>query len=489
MLTKSDYLKFHQCPKYLWLNKNRKDLLPVISASLQKLFDVGFEVEAQAYRLFPGGVSADGESFREAIEKTAKLVKALTPVIFQPTFSAGELFCRCDIIVYDRRRQAWDVFEVKSSTEVKDVNLIDLAFQDACLSEAGLKVGGLHIVHINNEYVRHGEIEPEKLLKSEDVTKDARAKSKEVRAGVKSAFAVLSEKGEPQVRILSQCEDPYECPFIEYCWRGIPERDSIYDAGLDDAKLNALLDRGIMDVREVPDEFVTRRIKLLYVEAARSGLVHLEKENIRAALAGLAYPLHFLDYETYSTAIPMFDGYRPYQRVTFQYSLHVRRSPRAKLEHYEFLAEDAGDPAPALAESLKRIIGPTGSVIAWNSSFEEGCNREMGERLPEYAEFFASVNARLFDPMQIVRQGFYAHKDFIGSASLKKVLPALIPGLSYEELAIQEGGTASDSWPKLIGKGLTAAEKSKLSADMRAYCGRDTESMVHILDKFAEAAR
>ncbi len=487
MLTKSDYLKHYQCPKYVWLHKNRKDLLPPgIDEALQKRFDEGFEVEEQAYRLFPGGVSAGTGSFRETIARTAELVGRRTPVIFQPTFAAGDLFCRADILVYDGRHRAWDVFEVKSSTEVKEINLVDLAFQEICLTRAGLKVGQPHIIHVNNEYVRQGAIEPAKLLKIEEVTKEVRALNRQVAEGIEAALAVLRRREEPQVRILSQCEDPYECPFIEYCWRDIPERDSIYDAGLSDDRLNVLLDRGVMDVRDVPDEFITRRIKQLYVETVRTGQVHLEKENIRAALAGLQYPLHFLDYETYSPAIPMFDGYRPYQRIPFQYSLHVQRSPRAEPEHHEFLAESAGDPAPELAESLTRLIGPKGSVIAWNSPFEEGCNAEMGERLPRYADFFASVNARMFDPMQIVRQGFYADRGFVGSASLKKVLPVLVPGLSYEKLAIQEGETASESWSKLTGAGLSAAAKKKLSADMRAYCGRDTESLVRILEKFSE---
>ncbi len=482
MLTKTDFLRFRQCPRQLWLHKNRKDLLPdQVDAGKQLVFDNAFEVEDQAYRLFPDGASAYDGQFGQALKKTESLLRRRLSAVFQPTFSRGQLFCRCDILAFDPKRQVWDIYEVKSSTDVKEEHLYDLAFQDICLREAGLPVGRLHIIHINNQYVRQGEIDPRQLLKTVDRTDEARTLTKEVERGIKSGLEVLKLVGEPEVRILKQCSDPYDCPFIPYCWRRIPDH-SVYDMNLAEEKLREMLDEGIMLIQDMPDGLATRVIKRRYAEALKSGKPLIEAEAIRTRLADMRYPLHFLDYETYSAPIPPFDGYRPYQQIPFQYSLDVKRLPDARLEHYEFLAAEPGDPVPALSAALAQVIGPKGSIVSWNAAFEAGRNEEMAVRQPQLRGFLASVNSRMFDPMMIFRDGEYADAGFRGSASLKAVLPVLVPELSYGDLAIQEGGTAAASWPKLVGGTLSPEEKEQLYRDMLAYCGRDTLAMVRIVE-------
>jgi hypothetical protein len=152
MLTKSDYLKYTQCYKYLWLYKYRKDLLPKeLSSAVERVFDEGYDVESYAYKLFPGGIDADDENLSKAIAKTKELVKSGKKIIFQPTISENNLFCRADIIKFNSRTKKWDIYEVKSSTQVHDIHLLDLAFQKICFEEAGLKIGKLHLVHVNSD--------------------------------------------------------------------------------------------------------------------------------------------------------------------------------------------------------------------------------------------------------------------------------------------------------------------------------------------------
>jgi hypothetical protein len=167
----------------------------------------------------------------------------------------------------------------------------------------------------------------------------------------------------------------------------------------------------------------------------------------------------------------------------------VQAKPGAKLEHYEFLATEGGDPVPALAKALAKQIGPKGSVITWNMSFEKARNREMGERLAKYAEYFEQVNERIVDLGKPFADGHYVHKNFRGSWSIKKVLPVLVPELSYEEMEISNGGEASTSWPLLTGDTLKPADKKKLAADMLAYCQLDTLAMVKILDVLKNVAK
>lgn len=484
MLTKSDFTRFLQCEKYLWLNKYRQDLLPEEIDT--RLMEQGLAVEPYAYQLFLGGQSAADEDFKAAILKTQTLIKNGKGVIFQPTFSnyKTDLFCRCDILKLNRQGKA-ELYEVKSSTEVKDYHLDDVAFQKQCLTEAGLTVTKVCLILVNNEYVRHGAIEPKKLLKIEDVTADVAERMGGLAERIAEGLKVLKLKAEPQVRILKQCGNPFACPFIPYCWKAVPT-PSIYDAGLSEKKLNTLLDKGIIHMKDVPAGIITASKRKFY-ESVITGKPLIDRKAIKKWIKKLEYPLYFLDYETHFPAVPLFDGYRPYQHIPFQYSLHKIEKPGAKPVHFEHLETEAVDPMPALAEALSQQIGPKGSVIAWNMGFESGRNAEIAERLPSYAKFFRSVNKRMVDLGDPVKKGAYVHPDFLGRWSIKAVLPVMCPELSYEGL-VTATSSPFDYWPTLIGGKLKLEERKKVLKKMLAYCELDTFAMVRILEEMEEMA-
>jgi len=169
--------------------------------------------------------------------------------------------------------------------------------------------------------------------------------------------------------------------------------------------------------------------------------------------------------------------------MTFQFSLHVQEAPNSPLKHFAYLAKDWEDPSLGLAAELKKLIGPTGSVIAWNMGFEKGCNSEMSERYPQFLDFFEDINNRMFDLMQVFKKGYYVHKDFHGSASIKKVLPVIVPELSYNALAIHEGGTASNRWGDMIKPETSKEVKIETYDNLLKYCELDTLAMVKILDE------
>jgi len=488
IISKSDYIKYYQCAKCLWLYKNRKDYIPEdYDEGKAGLMANGAAVEEEAYKLFPDGIRVESRGFKEALNETDHLVKEKTPVIFQPSFWSEDLYSRADIIKYNPGDNTWEIYEVKSATSLKKEYLPDVAFQKIALEAAGLKVSKVFVIYVNKDYVRRGEIEPAEFLVREDVTALAESLKTKTGFAIEDMFKLIKEKEEPRVRIVQQCQDPYPCLFLGYCWRDIPKH-SIYNVYFNAETINQLLDRGIVDLMDVPAGVIVKEKYARYHRALKEDRIRVNKNAIRQELDHYRYPLYFLDYETYSPAVPMFDNYRPYQRIIFQYSLHVQEKPGGGLKHYAYLDDKAGDPSLRLAAKLKGEIGEGGSVIAWFKIFEEGCNREMGERYPEYAEFFQSVNGRLLDLMDFFAKGYYVDKNFYGSASLKKVLPVIAPHLSYEELNIREGLAASESWPKITGGFLKTGEREELKSDMLAYCKLDTLAMVEIfriLDKLA----
>jgi hypothetical protein len=269
--------------------------------------------------------------------------------------------------------------------------------------------------------------------------------------------------------------------FKEYCLQGIPPK-SIYSiiGKLSEKTINKLLDDGILEIENIPEEYITERFSK-HFHAIKYDVVSIDKEEIKNELNQIKYPIYFLDYETYALPIPIFDGYKPYQNIVFQYSLHIQKSADSKLEHHAYLAKSLTDPTRELAESLKKLIGKDGTTMAWNMGFEKNCNKGMGERAKEYAEFFKDINERMYDLMAVFKKGFYIHKDFLGSASLKKVLPVLVPSLSYGELNIHEGMTASNSWYEMVSEKTAEKRRKEIYDDLLKYCRLDTLAMVEIL--------
>lgn len=489
MLTKSDFIKYFQCSKYLWLGKYKKELAAPITAAQQALFDEGYEVEAIAEQMFPNAKSAkaDGEfNFKEDILNTTALLQEKYPVITQATISGHDLYSRCDLLVYNGRTDKYDIIEIKNSTKVKEQHLIDLAFQKICLEENGVGVNRTYLMHINNQYVRHGEIEPKKLLIAEEVTTKVNEMLIKNKKDIIEALNVLKLKQEPDVPIVRQCRNPYECPYIDYCWKDLPQ-NTIYDLWLSEDETKNFVDQGIVDVKDIPSGFVEGKKFEKYCLSVQKDEVIADKEKIKEELNKIQYPIYFLDYETYNSAVPLFDGYKPYEKLVFQYSLHILEEPGGELKHCEFLGQKNEDPTKELLENLKKDIGEKGSVIVWNQNFEKGCNNEMGMRHKEYAPFLRGVNDRVYDLMEIFKQGYYVDKGFCNSHSIKNVLPVIAPELSYKDLNIQEGNTASKTWRKVIDP--VEKDRDKIIEDMLRYCELDTLAMVKIYEFLVNATK
>lgn len=488
MLSKSNFMQFLRCSCELWLVKQRPDLVPPTDPMLQRIFDEGNVVDRWAQKLFPGAVNVDGFGMPAAINTKEAIASGAT-VLLQPTFMTSAISCRSDILVKNDDG-TWDIYEVKSSTDVKEDHIIDVAFQRICIEESGVRISRTFLVHVNNQYVRHGEIDPQQLFTKVDITHEVANAMPLAKKEIPRALAVLDWKKVPEMLHVASCSNPAECEFLS-CYFSELKDDHIYSiaTSVSKEKLIAFLERGLLKPEQIPADIIAELGSIKLPGTKEEPTLLIDKETIKSELESLQYPLYFLDYETFFPAVPIFDGYRPYQQMVFQYSVHVVREPGAEPEHYEYLAEEMIDPAQGVATSLRSHIGDTGSVIVWNARFEASRNVEIGEHLPEFADFMASINDRMYDLMVIVKKGYYVDSRFGGSASIKKVLPVMCPELSYNDLAIHEGVTASASWETLTDPTISPEAKEQLKKDMLAYCGLDTYAMLAIYRKFLDAIK
>ena len=484
ILTKSKFLNGLQCPKLLWTRCNAPEQIPEPSSSLQRVFDVGNLVGKLATKRFPGGIHVDEDDFLKNIKDTQKLLAAQNPKpIYEAGISSGRLYARADILVPSGTVQgAWDVVEVKCGTEVKDVYLEDIAFQRHCYEEFGLKVGRCYLMHINNEYVRKGEIDVNEFFSLVDVTEAILPFLQKIPDLIRGLLKVIDLPVCPNISIREYCSKPYDCQMEPLCWAFLPE-ENVLELSRGKPKGFDLLECGVMLLKDIPDEYKLTDNQRIQRQCAVSGQAYLDSAAIATFLRKLTYPIYFMDFETVFDAIPRFDGTHPYQQVPFQFSVHVQKAPGAALEHFAFLQKSSDDPRCPFLEALKTRLGNKGTILAYNMSFEKGCITDLAEAFPASVQWCHDVVQRMEDLYAPFRSFFYYHPRQRGSASIKKVLPALV-GKGYEGMGIAEGGQASEEYSRVTyGSGVGTEDRERVYADLEAYCALDTKAMVDILDR------
>lgn len=477
LLSKSKYLNGLQCLKYLWITFHEPGKISEPDDATQYLFDQGHRVGELAKKLFPEGIDVPPSDFMGSIRQTRQLLEQRRTV-FEAAIMTGGLYSRVDILkpADDVR---WDIIEVKSSTRVKDVEVEDVAFQKYCCLQAGLEIRNCCLIHINNEYRRQGEIEPEKLFTSQDISDRVEEIMGAMADRVDEMLETIAAERCPDVVIGPYCTSPYACP-VAGCRDFLPDFNvlELYRAG---QKGYELLENGILSINDIPETFKLTDNQQIQKEVVASQQPHRDTKMIAEFLDSLVYPLYYLDFETFSTAIPLFDGTRPYQNIPFQFSLHIVAREGAKPEPFSFLAEGRADPRPELLSALKNLLGDSSSIIVYNQSFEAGVLKNLGESFPDYADWAAGITDRFVDLFVPFRRMWYYHPAQKGSASLKAVLPALT-GKGYEGLNISNGEDASLSFQRVTYGDATEEEREKVRRDLEEYCGLDTAGMVWIVE-------
>jgi CRISPR/Cas system-associated exonuclease Cas4 (RecB family) len=482
-ISKSRFLQGLQCSKLIWSAYNAKQLFPEVDEALQAVFDQGHEVGSLAKKMFPNGVEidvADPTDFQGAILLTQKHLMSRRP-IFEATASASGGFARADIL-NPVGKEEWDIIEVKSSTGLKDVHILDLAFQAWVFKQAGIRIRRCLLCHINNRFVRHGEIDPSEFFTLRDVTAKVAELDGDIERQIGSMREIIRSEKCPDVQIGKQCDSPYACPLHDQCWSFLPPRNVMELSGDNKGRRWDLLQkRNILRICDIPEDYPLSAKQEIQRATAVTGKPHVKQKAIQTFLKNLEYPLHFLDFETFSTAIPIFDGTRPYEQIPFQFSLHVVHKAGTMPEHRKYLADGRNDPRPEFMRQLKSAIEPAGSILVFNASFEKGRMRECANLLPEYKPWVAAVNHRIVDLLNPFKAFNFYHPDQCGSASMKSVLPALT-GKDYASLEIQEGGAASREFIRATFGDVAKSERERVRQALDLYCGQDTEGMIWILD-------
>ena len=485
LLSKSRFLAGLQCQLRLWHQCYNRELASEISPAQQAIFDAGQQVGRLATSLYPGGVliQEDHLQHSEAVQSTLAAMDDLEiPAIFEAAFSCDDVRIRVDILqrVGDG---SWNLIEVKSATSIKEVYLPDVAVQYKVLGGSGLKIGYAGILHLNSKYVYHGaKIELADLFNFSDLTEPILALQPELPSRLAEFKEMLAAQNPPQITPSRHCLNPYPCEFWDHCTAEMPEFWVMGLTGIKEEKLNELTAMGVEDIRHIPGGFslteLQKRIKTCVVNREDYLAAKLEEE-----LTDVEYPVHFLDFETVSPAIPIYPHTRPYQAIPFQWSDHIL-SRGGDLHHSSFLFREDGDPQLGFATSLLEILGKGGTIFTY-SNYETRVLSELAEHLPGQSEQILATLDRFKDLQVLIKRYFYSI-GFRGSFSLKSVLPVLVPNMSYENLMIKEGTHASLEYLRMLKSETEPEEKRRIEQALMDYCSYDTLAMVKIREALLE---
>ena len=443
LLSKSRFQYGLQCLKRLYLEAYHRELADPVGAGLQAIFDSGTAVGELARRRFPSGRLVEERYLEhaQAVETTkALLADDSIPSLYEAAFTFRGIRTRIDVL---RRngRQGFDLVEVKSTTSVKPEHVTDVAIQLYAAEGCGVRIDRAYLMHINNACVyRGGDHDLEQLFTLADVSDRARAfVAESVPNDLDRMWVALQLGHAPDIAVGRHCTSPYRCSFYGLCHQG--------EAGID---------------------------RLLSISP-----------SLASRLGEIAFPAAFLDFETVGPAIPVYVGTRPYQRVPFQWSMHVLDAD-GRLSHASVLNGDAEDPRERFITGLLEAIPSEGSIVAY-SPYEKTMMRELAEAFPQHRESLLALCDRVVDLLKLLR-GSYYHPGFNGSYSLKSVLPALVPDMDYADLDVQDGMAASMAYVHMTAADAPASEKASIRQALLAYCERDTEAMVRIYDALLSEA-
>jgi hypothetical protein len=447
------------------------------------IFQRGTNVGELAQQLFPGGtVATEGSppNYKQGLKKTADLIQHAGKIIYEAAFQFNDVLSIADIAVKEKNK--WNIYEVKSSTSISETYLNDAALQYYVISNFGIEINDFSIIYINNQYIRNGELDLNELFTVESVLDYILPMQNFVEENVERLKMVIRKKEMPDIDIGEHCHNPYTCGFFNYCRKHIPD-DSIFDfSGMHLKKKYELYRDGIINLDDVTEDYPLNKNNGIQLDAYKTGEPLIDKDAIENFISELNYPLFFMDFETFQPAVPLFDNSKPYQQIPFQYSVHLKEKLDGELKHFEFFAEQGEDPRIKFIDGLLNDTEGEGDIVVYNKAFEITRLKEIARDFPRYADEIEKLVLRIKDLMIPFQRKYYYAPEMRGSYSIKAVLPALVPDLSYGELEINEGGLASVAYESLQTE-TDLMFIAEIKEQLLKYCKLDTLAMVKILEK------
>ncbi|MCP5538352.1 MAG: DUF2779 domain-containing protein [Akkermansiaceae bacterium] len=494
-LSKSKIMAYRQCPKRLWLEVHKPELRD--DSASEHVFTIGNQVGELAQEIYNTDgsgklIDINALDWPEAFARSEALLKDGNSIVFEAAMQADGALALADVMIpnNDSGKLRWDMIEVKSAASVKDYHRDDVAVQCYIATAAGVNLSSVSLAHIDNTFVYQGDGNYRGLFFEADLTTEAMSRHDEVKQWLDGAQQTAARETEPDIRTGPHCSSPFNCPFIAHCQGQEPQAEfptsCLPRLG---AKKDQLAAEGIIELTDVPDGMLNAQ-QAMVKQHTLAGTTYFDAEGATRELSKYTVagaPHYFLDFETSNSAVPIWKGTRPYQQIPFQFSLHTLQ-PDETLNQETFLDLSGDDPRRPLAEALVRTCGTAGPIFAYYAPFEKRVIRELAQQFPDLSNALESIIDRIEDLLPVARNHYY-HPSQHGSWSIKAVLPAICPDLTYSDLdGVQDGNMAVQAYQEAINRDTTAERKSEIHQQLDQYCALDTLAMVRLWEFFMGAS-
>jgi CRISPR/Cas system-associated exonuclease Cas4 (RecB family) len=430
----------------------------------------GKKIGGLARNLYTEGIFVNESSSPAAAARTRDLLaNPDTHTIFEATFLAGNYIAKADILVRDAG--SWELIEVKSSVVAKEEFIDDMAYTTLVAQASGFSPSSIRLMLIDRNYCLG--MPDERLFVKTDMTEPVLAKVEKFRAVLDHIDTVSSTSDEPDPKLKFNCK---KCEHFSECLGEEIESPILYIPNLKQTAIENLIASGITSIHDIPNSVLLSDNQRRVVECVRRGTMQVDSV-LRQKLARIRWPAFYLDFETVSTAIPLWPDIAPYEKIPIQYSLHTRESPTSEISHREYLADPRGDCRRNLAENLIADLQGDGSIITY-SGFEKTTISAMARTFPDLSNNLQSLIGRIVDLIPFIK--CINHPKFCGRTSIKVVLPVLVPDLSYEGLEIADGDAALVTFALMAQGIMDSEEMERKRAALLEYCKMDTLAMVRL---------
>jgi hypothetical protein len=464
VMTNYLFLKGMQCPKCLYLTVR----------------DPGLKDKS------PFSVKHESKRKRRVAESFSTIFNGEENIYLDREYVGAGLRTSVDFLILSG--ESLSAYMVKASTRLKRYHILEASFQYYALKRMGLEVGDFCIVYINKAYTLGGEFLPSDLFVIKDVLEEIKDNETVVAGDVERFHAILSETEPPELDIGEHCDTPGPCDFKGHCWKGLPEKSVFQIKGLQKSDKYRLYRTGVVRMKDLPSDLSLTWKQQMQVSSADSGETQIDREKLDIFLSTLSCPLFFMDFETFQPPIPLFKDTRSFEHVPFQYSVHLLESSDSEPRHTDFIAEPGPDPRREFIRNLTAVLGDSDDetiILVYNEKFEKTILAKLAVHCPEYEVSIGKIINRITDLLVPFWNRYFYTPSMNGSASIKAVLPALVPDLSYKDLAIQDGRHASCLYESLSSD-TPQEEVDAAFSDLREYCRLDTYAMIRILDKLTQ---
>lgn len=446
ILSKSTFIKGHQCLKALYLHKKRPFLRDKLSAEQIAKFKRGHQVGDMAQQLFPGGIDVSPKSpsqYQKSALRTQELIAEGQEIIYEATFQYNRVLVMLDILV--KTENGWEAFEVKSSLGLSETYFTDAALQYYVITNSGLDLASFSLVYVDENYQLEGEtIDLSRYFTKQEVSQEIKLKQDEIAKKVSEELDILTEAHSPKIEVGSHCFSPYNCDFIGFCWK--KKSTAIFKLpALSGEERKALLNKGILSLEELQTQEWANPIVEKQLDSLSNTTAFISDE-LKSILSTLSANTAYLGFVARQSAIPQCMGDKPYQNQLFAYALISTNGNKTDL-----FSGNCSD-YNAYVEKLIKQLNAMPQILVFDQDYLARVLEQAADQFPSLLNEIEAINQKTLGIKQWIKEGQLFVPGFKYDLIFKDVVGKVLNSYAFSKQPIYADVLAVKMFEQMLEK-------------------------------------